>query len=43
MPLGCLQERVQVFHTSKRGSRASFPGPEELDRFLQGGLQFLHC
>lgn len=43
MPLGHLQEGVQVFHTRKCGLGASFPRPEEMDRFLQGGLHFLHC
>lgn len=43
MPLGHLQEGVQVFRTRKHRLRASFPRPEEMDRFLQGGLHFLHC
>lgn len=43
MPLGHLQEGFQMFRTGKRGLGASFPGPEEMDRLLQGGLHFLNC
>lgn len=43
VPLGHLQEGFQMFHTRKRGLGASFPGPEEMDRLLQGGLHFLNC
>lgn len=42
MPLGRLQERVQVFCTRKSRLGASLSRPEEMDRFLQGGLHFLH-
>lgn len=43
MSLGHLQERVQVFCTRKHGFRIFFPGPEEMDGFIQGRLHILHC